>query len=458
MKRIAAIALVLALLGNAVAQLVSSGPNSVRSASGQFVVFAPPAASSPRSLAGLAANTNYISLQPALLVVSCERIKQKLWQALGTTAAWRGKICLDLRPAQAPDERVVIIKERARGVWNYRVELPDLLERDRFVRAIVHVLLLEIANRGAGVQPAEIPTWLAEGLARELRASSEREIILPPPGWKVHGLSLGPQLVNDERWSNPLERAQKELRARPPLSFDQLSWPGDGQLDGLAGEGYRCSAQLFVNQLLFLKNGQSCLQVMLYQLPRYHNWQLAFLAAFRSHFGSLLEVEKWWALQAVQFTGRDLSRTWPSDESWRKLEEVLRSPVDVRTRTNQLPLHTVVSLQTIIREWDPARQLLTLQRTRYELDLLRPRVAPDTVPLLDDYAGLIQAYLQKRAGSVPRPGKPTGPISDRVAEEAIRQLEELDARREALRPAGPATSSDPAKTAAVPPGDAPFAR
>ena len=415
MKSIAAITVVLASLNTAVAQPGGGGMNSVRSSSGQFVVFAAPAAPWPSHLAALTADTNYIHLQPALLVVSCERIKRKLWQELGTTAQWRGRICLDLRAAGSADDRVVVVTERLPSGWNYRLALPDLMERDRFVRAIVHVLLLEISNRGAGAHPAEIPTWLAEGLARDLRAASERELILPPPGWNVHGLTISPDLVNDERWSNPLNRAHQELRARPPLTFEQLSWPAEGQLTGAAGELYRNSAQLLVSQLLYLKNGQACLQTMLNQLPRHHNWQLAFLNAFRSHFGSLLEVEKWWALRTVQFTGRDLSQTWTSPESWRKLDEILHSPVDVRRVTNELPLHAVVDLQTIVREWESARQIPTLQRKQLELDLLRPRVALEAVPLVDDYRGAIQNYLQKRgvtSTTVP-PRKPAGTGFDR---------------------------------------------
>jgi hypothetical protein len=444
-KGIAAIAVVLASLTAGGAQLGAGDMNSVRSSSGQFLVFAPLVTALPAPLAALAADTNYIHLQPALLVVSCERIKRKLWQELGTTTPWRGSICLDVRPARSADERIVVVRERSPNAWNYRLELPDLLERDRFVRAIVHVLLLEISNRSAGERTAEIPTWLAEGLARHLRASSEREILLPPPAWKVHGVAIGPELVDDELWSNPLDRAHRELRARPPLTFEQLSWPSDGQLAGAAGELYRSSAQLFVNQLLYLKNGQACLQTLLNQLPRYHNWQLAFLNAFQPHFGNLLEVEKWWALRAVQFTGRDLAQSWPPDESWRKLDEILHSPVDVRRATNELPLRTVVSLQTVIREWEPARQIPTLQRKQQELDLLRPRVAQEAVPLVDDYRGAIQSYLQKRSGTrtdlPPRRGARTE--FDRLMEEAVRRLDELDARREALRPAPPPPAPAP---------------
>jgi len=40
------------------------------------------------------------------------------------------------------------------------VDLADQLERARFVRAMVQVLLLEVANRNAGEHSAEIPGGL----------------------------------------------------------------------------------------------------------------------------------------------------------------------------------------------------------------------------------------------------------------------------------------------------------
>ncbi len=439
MKTIAAIVLVCALQGAAEAQLVPGGFGPAQSSSGQFVVRASETAALPPPLAVLAANTNYILLEPAVLAVSCERIKQKLWLKLGATAPWRGRIYLNLHPARSADEWVTVVSENFGDGWRYRLEMPNLLERNRFMRALVQVLLLEMSNRGANARQAEIPAWLAEGLSRELRAGSERELLLTPPLWNGRGLAISPLLLSDARWSNPLERAQKELRAQPSLTFEELSWPGDGQLTGEAGEIYRSSAQLLVNQLLGLKDGQACLRAMLEGLPRYYNWQLAFLAAFHADFQTPLDVEKWWALQTVQFTGRDLTQAWPRDESWRKLDEIIRSQVEVRTGNDELPLHTEASLQTILREWEGAQQIPLLQRKLLELDLLRPRAAIEMAPLVDDYRRAIQIYLQKR--------NPTGTVSDRLVADTVNQLDALDARREALRPTTPA-----AATSATQPG------
>ena len=454
MKQIAVFAFVLALLGPARAQPLRGGITPVQSSSGQFIVYGPLTVDLPSHLAGLSANTNYIILEPTLLAVSCERIKRILWLELGATAPWRGRIYLNLHPAGAADEWVTIVSEKFADGWTYRVELPNLLARDRFLRAMAQVLLVEMANRGNPTgRSAEIPLWLVEGLSRDMRASSGQELILQPPRWSARGLAFSLQEI-DARWVHPLTQAREEFRARPPLTFEQLSWPAPGQLAGAAAGIYGSSAQLFVSELLRLNDGPACIRTLLNETARHYNWQLAFQDAFRSHFQNALDVEKWWALRAVQFTGRDLMQTWSPDESLAKLAEVIRPRVDVRAGTQELPLHSDTSLQTVVREWDEARQVPMLQRKVVELDLLGPRVAPEVAPLVDDYRRLIRSYLQKRslAGHTLSSRKPSGPVTDRLAEETLNQLDALDARREALRPSPPPPVTAATETApATPP-------
>ncbi len=358
---------------------------------------------------------------------SCERIKQFVSHELGASAPWRGKIFLALHPAATGDETVTILSEQFKDGWQYRVDLPDLVQRTRYVRAMVEVLLLEMANRNASARSAELPSWLIEGLTRQLLASSEIEIILPPPRKRADNLSFSFTRV-DARLEDPLTVAHQTLLARPALTFAELSWPEPGQM---AEDTYGGSAQLFVHSLLHLKDGRTCLRMMLEELPRYYNWQFAFLRAFQAHFQRPLEVEKWWALQLAHFTGRDLAQTWPADQSLQELDQVIRSSVEIRTGTNELPLRAEVPLQTIIREWDPGPQTQALQNKLRELDLLRLRVATNHVALLDDYCQVVRAYLQNRdrTGLVPFRKKAA---QRHAAIEVLQQLDALDARRIAL--------------------------
>ena len=80
----------------------------------------------------------------------------------------------------------------------------------------------------------------------------------------------------------------------------------------------------------------------------------------------------------------------------RKLDEVLRTPVEVRHARNELPGRAEISLAAVIREWDFIRQSQTLRAKLRELDFVRPRVSQDLVALVDDYRRWLSAYLEQR--------------------------------------------------------------
>jgi hypothetical protein len=193
---------------------------------------------------------------------------------------------------------------------------------------------------------------------------------------------------------------------------------------------------LFVTELLRLKDGRACLRAMLDELAHCYNWQTAFLRAFHAHFARQVDLEKWWALQLVHFTGGNPSRTWSPEESWRKLDEVLRTPVEVRHARNELPGRAEISLAAVIREWDFTRQKQTLRAKLRGLDFVRPRVSQDLAALADDYRRWLAAYLEKRdhpemISFAPKIAPPGGKS---IVREALKQLSELESRREALRP------------------------
>jgi hypothetical protein len=445
MKKIAPIAVVLALVSVARAQLPQD-ITTIRSVSGQFFVSARSARLSPRSIE-LSAEPNFLTLEPTLLVVSCERIKQELWRELDAREQWRGKIFVRLYPARFGNDPVTITPDKFGGSWNYRVEMPDVLDRNRFVEAMVRVLLLEMANRRATDRSAEVPEWLTEGFARQLLGWAELQLILPPP----HSMDLRPNTkelnvqrmdvdVTDDprvfgpntRRLDPMTEAVAILRARSPLGFEELSWPTEDQLSGDAAKVYRASSQLFVSQLLRLKDGADCLREMVARLPECLNWQLAFLDGFHSHFQTALDVEKWWALQLVQFSGRDLLHLWNATESWKKLDALLYLPIDVQIGEGA-PMRTEITYQTMIRGWDRTRQLQTLKQKLWELDLLRLHVAQEIIPLVDDYRAALRDYYTKRSASS-KIMRHAGPLPDPVSEEAIQRLDELDVRRTAMRP------------------------
>ncbi len=403
------------------------------SLSGQFIIYNQPDAFLPALTLKASEKTNYVEVEPSMLAVSCERIKSALLAELGVKDQWRGRINVSLHRATSLDEPVVIGNSQDGVNWTYYMALPDTVEQSRLVAAVVNVLLLEMADRNS-MRAAEIPTWLAEGLTRQLMCESPVPLVVSRPEPGQHGIITAMVELNGVK-RDPLTMAHDELRARPPLMLDELSWPQNGHLEGEAGESYRCSAQLFVHELTQLKDGRACLRAMIPELARHMNWQMAFLDAFREHFGSQLELEKWWALQLAGFTGRDLTQAWPRAESWRKLDEIVRPMVEVRTAMDELPLRTEVTLQSIIAQWNFAQQAGVINEKIQQLFVLRTRVSQDLILLVDDYREALDGYMKRRIKeSASKQAKLRPDRLDSIAKDTLLQLDLLDARREQLRP------------------------
>ncbi|MFO1476037.1 MAG: hypothetical protein U1F98_05230 [Verrucomicrobiota bacterium] len=420
---------------SAFAQPAPRGPVPARSVSGQFIVFPSKPAARSRERDLLEHNTNYIQLDPNLLAISCERIRQKLCDQLGASTAWKGKIFLNLRPASGPGDNITVLARHDIRGWTYRLDVPDILLRGRFVCGIVEVVLLEMANRSAGEHSAEIPVWMAEGFARELAVSGDISLLLSRPSQNVNGLTLNTESVVS-RWSDPLEKARETLNGQPPLSFEELSWPFDDGLAPAAAERFGASAQLFVMNLLQFQDGGACFRRMLDALPGCYNWQLAFFKGFQPHFQSALDVEKWWALQGVQLETHSVSARWTPEQSWRKLTQLVHPAAAVRTSETELPTYTEVTLQTIVQQWDRNRQSDALRQKLGQLQMMQLRIAPQFVDVLNGYRDVIQWFLKKRSDtgllSLLRRAPAMTPAG--LASETIRKLDDLDARLAALRP------------------------
>ena len=204
-----------------------------RSISGQFIVHGSSQFSILAVSPEIATDTNFVRLEPALLAVSAERIKDLLWHRLEIklNTPWRGQIYLVIHPAQSLDESVTIVSRQTINGWDYRVELPDVLSRTRFTRALTGGLLLELANRDARSRSAEIPAWLTDGFAQQLLAAGSPEFILSSPATIVNGMPEA-RINATQRGLDSLAAAQAVLKKNPPLTFEQLSWPDAAQLDG----------------------------------------------------------------------------------------------------------------------------------------------------------------------------------------------------------------------------------
>ncbi|MDQ6632735.1 MAG: hypothetical protein M3Y82_13435, partial [Verrucomicrobiota bacterium] len=286
---------------------------SVRSSSQQFIVHGPaplfnspgvqPSISrapmaggwffmiTPNKLAQDSSTKPRVALEQNLVAVSCERIKEALGQQVGLADRGAGKIHLYLNPFLREEEITMASTYYSDG-WAYAVELPTQIEESRFVRTVVEILLIEQANRSSAGQANELPRWLVDGLAAHLQATVQESL----------ALQMNLQTRQSRRF-DPLASVRAHLRETVPLTFNELSWPEN--LSSERAALYQDCAQLFVSQLLRLKEGRGGLRRFIENFAENKNWQFSFLRAFHFQFGQLIDVEKWWALQLISFTGRD---------------------------------------------------------------------------------------------------------------------------------------------------------
>jgi hypothetical protein len=414
------------------AQFSPVGLNITRSISGQFIIMGLATPSRLANLPANAADTNLVRLEPALLSVSAERIKESLGRELGIKpgSPWRGKIFLALHSAQSLDEPVTIVSRPAATGWEYQVQLPDILPQTRFVRALTGVLLLEFANRDANDHSAEIPAWLADGFAQRLLADDLTEMVLSAPDKLINGLPQSRTVAQNH--ADPLADARRVLQNNSALTFGQLSWPTEAQLNGDDGGVYRASAQVFVGALLGLKNGPDQLRAMLANLPGCYNWQTAFQNAFAENFPRTLDLEKWWALQIVGFATRNLGPHWTPAVSRDQLDAILSVPVDVRSSSNALPERAEISLQAVLRNFDPPELETILQAKLRDLQIAQFRFAPSLMVLSGGYQKVLADFLGESKSAAPpttQAGRASAASQKISASFASKKLDELDVQR-----------------------------
>jgi hypothetical protein len=377
----------------------------------------------------LPAGTNgaRISLEPPVLVISCERLKQLFLAEMGLTDRWRGQVKLFINPELTEEQGPQLTAVHDPDGWSYELRLPKTMRVEILQQALVQTLLLELVNRKAGDKTAEVPMWLADGLSAHLEAYNLPTFLLQP----------GVQMVGNNVRLEGTDLVRDELRRHAPLTFQELNWPQESDTTGEGLKLYRCCAQLFLEQLLQLPDGKQCLRRMLDELPEHLNWQTAFLDAFRAHFDRLLDVEKWWGLVAVDFAGAGANPSWDGQQSWTRLNSALDVPVSVRFDTGHVPVDARLTLQEVIAKWPALDAGEALRRTITDLQSMQAPIRPEYRLLAMLYLKTLQNYLNEseQEAAHPRPLGKNPPSAIHVLKaNTIEQLDELDRQRAALRP------------------------
>jgi hypothetical protein len=403
---------------------------TVRSGTGQFIVRAP--AISTAETRSSREDRTLIEFDPNILAITCERIKQALLWELTMPDLWRGRIYIEVSSALATNQAPIIMAKPYLDGWQYQMELPRRIEKPKFVRGLIQVLLLEIANRNAGLHSAEIPLWLSEGLSQHLVNSSEVDLVLPQPQGDFNHVNVSWQARQGRR-RDPLIEARARLETHAAPTFAKLGGAFPEPVPDETWKTFQASAQLFVSQLLSLPNGRPRLVEMLYELPYYLNWQSAFLNAYRADFPRLLDVEKWWAIVLVHFAGQDPSQTWSIPMALQKLDDTLHPPALVSADRKDMPHRAKLSVQQVITDWDYLRQRIVLKELISRLLLVRLKSPPELGSLVDAYRAAIDSYLNRRdrVGITPSlPGRPAT-RADWLVRGAVNALNDLDEKRAA---------------------------
>lgn len=391
------------LLGTAWALLAQA--EVLYSSSGQFVVHSlHPTAPTLNRIVEEGRTNGLVHLQPATVVVACERIKAALLAELGLRDQWRGKIHVNLRTATGLGELPRVDGRQYLDGWQFSILTPDELPPRDFVRAVTAAVLLETARRNPGPYPGEVPWWLIEGLTEEIQSRVGPALVPPETslaakiGNQIGQLEARPrEVVMAGEWA----AVRRWLHERGALSFQRLSLPEPEDLRGDSAVAYRISARAFVMELRRLPGGRALLQRFLASVTCCLNWQTAFLGVYQRFFPTLLDVEKWWTLSWRQLASGGTIEPWSDERALAGLGELLRAPVLTQTGPGEPVRQEVVSLAEAPRRLRPGDwvRLAQIRRSQAAAIALRNRGEPGR--LCRELAALLEEHLRRLAASMP---------------------------------------------------------
>ncbi len=405
---------------------------TVRSISGQFIVNSPKAIP-PLPAASDQSTTNLpktIEIEPNLLVVICERVKENILFTLKAKDEWKGNIIINIFPAQTGYDSIWVNAQYTDRGWIYYLDLPSRIEMARLLNAVVGVLFQEMADRKGGSKPAELPPWIVPAFSLNVHLTAPDITILEPFSKKTRV----------DRRTNPINLIKKRLATIEPLSWDELSWGEDEYLTDFSFTNrYSICAYLFVHQLLRMPDGVARMKDFLSILPSRWNWQVAFLDAFKPHFYSMRDVEKWWSVTVASITGRTETKTLTFEESLKKLDDIVDSPVKIPIRTGVI--EGTNSVQTAVVRKFPIQQIITqfgysqhkqiLKEKADELSVLMQQSHPALRKLIEDYRLALVNYLTRRYRAGYESDSPK-----LIARETLNRLDKLDFVRSNFREYG----------------------
>lgn len=357
--------------------------DSFVSQSGQFVIHGN---AIPPTLPSLGPSEKfYVVVEPQGVAAAAERAKRSLLVELGLQEAFGEKIHIVILPRAPVTQPITIVSRQHPDGFIYQMGVPIRVEQTRLTKGLVQALLTDFANRGSR-RAAELPTWLVEGMTRQVMATIS-------PTYVANKRLVTFDVVGYDR----LARARNYFQTNNCLTIQELSFP---KVDFNAIEErdqYQNSAHLFVHQLLKLPRGKRLMAQFIKTLPNALNWQTAFHSVYHREFPGPLDLEKWWALTWINFKKSGEHETWPITVSLQKLEALLMTSIETSVQTNSLPERKEVKLQSLLTDTDFSLQKQVIEQKLQQMFFLAFNLHPEVSALAAKYQQVLRSYVERRS-------------------------------------------------------------
>ena len=400
-----------------------SGIESFSSQNGQFVVHSSSVPFRPIPVN----NPAIILLEPQLVVVAAERAKDAVCNELRIPGTFSDKVhfsVLDRAPLGQP---VTIVAQIHSDGFVYKAGVPIQINGVQFAKGLIHMVLLEHANRGAR-RCAELPLWLIEGMTRQTITAVQPAYVM----------NRNPVTIERSGYDR-LAITRSFLQTNTLLSIQELSFP---KLAGATEEErsrFEASSHLLVHRLLSVPDGPLLMARFLQTLPHTLNWQTALFSVYKKTFDGPLPFEKWWMLNWLEFRKRENPGHWPVQLTLSRLDSLLLTPVEIRTETNSIPSHSQATVQQLIQTAEFFTQRELLSQKIQQMFFLSLNVPTEALPLWSAYQRTLDAYRHQRALLDYQPALKSEPEqrAQAIIKGTIKSLDELDFARSELKAGRP---------------------
>ena len=410
-----------------------SGYKTVNSQSGQFMVYGPV---SPKRRGGmLDVNLDTILIGPGHVAIAADRLRAAMLKRLGIPLFLGSKVKIRLNPTLNPMATIPVVTVRHLSGYSYELTLPCEIEASKLVRALVQITLLDLTNRKPQLRDIQVPFWLTAGLTQILLSQPDLVLVLKKP--ESNGKAMvAEEVVRTVRRHDPFFRVRARLSSRRAFDFSEIAMPSPAHIRGENWKDFQACSNLLVDRLLALPMGEQRLQRMIRLLPDSLNWQTAFLKVYGDLFSDMLEVEKWWAVMIVQFTGQNQYQNWTLLEAVEKLENLLKLPAEIKLSDADSPFDAEITIQQALRGWDFEVQKSKFQQKINQLIVARLKMPRQLIPFVNEYGRIIETYVVQRTqiqSFKPRRGQARPKVAP-IIDQTIRLLDGADRRLVLFKP------------------------